>query len=101
MEKTAVLVPDERALARADAVAKLERRHLPARRLPYEQVEIVVVEPAPERTWLVGDPEDLAHDRILAPQPLARSAGECRPDETGLPPQSDWTGAGERGSGRT
>src|SRR5262249_54238688 len=44
-------------VARVDAVAELEQRHLLAR-LPDEEVEVLVVEPAPARRRVVRDPEN-------------------------------------------
>src|SRR5438874_10215964 len=55
VKKAATLVPHQRAVARVDAVAELEERHLVAR-LPDEEVEVLVVEPAPARGWVIRDP---------------------------------------------
>src|SRR5262249_49185002 len=51
----AVLVPHQGLLARIDAVAELELHQLSGPGLPYEQIEIVVVEPAPVHARLVGN----------------------------------------------
>src|SRR5436190_7950973 len=55
VEETATLVPDEGAVARIQPVTQLEQRHL-AGRLPDEEVEKVVVKPAPARSSVVRDP---------------------------------------------
>jgi hypothetical protein len=51
-------VPHQGLLVRGDAVAKLEEGDVPVLGLPHEQVEIVVVEPAPAGAGLVGHPLD-------------------------------------------
>src|SRR5918992_2867947 len=53
VEKATRLVPDQGALARVAPVAELEQGHFTAR-LPDEEVEIFVVEPAPLRWRVVG-----------------------------------------------
>src|SRR5882762_2731328 len=57
VKKATTLVPHQRAVARVDAVAELKQRHLVVR-LPDEEVEVLVVKPAPARWGVVSDPVD-------------------------------------------
>src|SRR3954462_446312 len=57
VEETALPVPDQRTVARVRPVAELKQGEL-ALRLPDEQIEVIVVEPAPLRGWVVGDSDD-------------------------------------------
>ena len=57
VEKAACLVPYECALGGVRTVTELEQSHFAAR-LPDEQVEELVVEPAPLRRWVVGNTQD-------------------------------------------
>jgi len=58
VEEPARLVPHQRTLHRIGAVTELEQRDLTAG-LPHEEVEEIVVEPAPLGRWVVGNTEDL------------------------------------------
>ena len=89
VEEAALAVPDQRALAGVAAVAQLEQRDL-ALRLPDEEIEVLVVEPAALGGRVVRDPVDFFqhvndwttlasrvlssnHDRhvnLFSPQPL-------------------------------
>src|SRR5258708_12356387 len=65
VKKATALVPDQRPVAGIDPVTELEQRHL-ALGLPDEQVEKVVVEPAPACRRAVPAPPALLHP----PRPL-------------------------------
>src|SRR5690349_10178659 len=65
VKKPAALVPHQRAVARVDAVTQLKQRDF-AFRLPDEQIEELVVKPAPARRGVVCHPENFfQHVRSL------------------------------------
>jgi hypothetical protein len=58
VEEAALAVPDQGPLAGVAAIAELEQGDI-ALRLPDEQIEVLVVEPAALGGRVVGDPGDL------------------------------------------
>jgi hypothetical protein len=60
VEEATAFVPYQRALGGVDAVAELEKSHL-SLGLPDEQVEVVIVKPAPASGRVIGNTEDLFH----------------------------------------
>src|SRR5688572_6121186 len=64
MKEAGLAVPHQRPLLRLDAVAELEQRNGAVVGLPHEQVEIIVVEPAPAGSGLGGNALDLAQHGV-------------------------------------
>src|SRR5207302_641794 len=77
LEKTAFLVPHQGALCCILAIAELDQRQLGVG-LPHEQIEIIVVKPAPPGRRVVGHSENFFQHRgvnSLTMAPLDRSSG--------------------------
>jgi len=80
VEKAALVLPDEGSLIGGDSIAELEARELAGQRLPDEQVEIVVVEPAAPGRRFVGKAYDLVQHGAISTMDAATGSVSLRND---------------------